>query len=300
MLGGVLRETEFIRSLTGIGELEENSKGIGDDAALLGGCLISKDIMAEGVHYLLEETEAGIARRLIASNVSDICAMGGKGEKYYALLGAGLSCKINPAAFSAAFRKECRRYNITLLGGDTIASPVSFFSMTIIGQANRFVLTRCGAKMGDIIYLSRPIGKAKVMLDRRLSGDFSGNGDFPPETGLGELLGSMEGVTSCIDISDGLGVDLFRVSEMSETAFHLSAEDIPLGAEGIAARDAVCSGEEYALMFTLSQDRSECLENAVKEKLNRKVYRIGKVLQGLGVFMDGEDISELGYRHKLG
>jgi thiamine-monophosphate kinase len=309
-LGGILRETEFIRSLSGLdsgGEgigdgiigTSDGIIGIGDDAALFGGYLISKDLLVEGVHFLLEEGAERIARRLIASNISDICAMGGKRGGYYALLGAGLSSGIDASAFSAAFSGECARYGVRLLGGDTVSSPTAFFSMTIIGSPNKFVLRRSGAKAGDIVYLSRPVGLAGALLENRLAGNFAEDDDFPPETALGELLGGAEGATACIDISDGLGIDLARVAEASKAAIHIFSKNIPLGKAGLSTISAARSGEEYALAFTVSKDRAEYIEEIVQKGLNRKIYRIGEVLQGTGVFMDGEDISGWGYEHKF-
>jgi thiamine-monophosphate kinase len=298
-----LREAEFIRSLADIGKLKKGVIGIGDDAALFGGYLVSKDIMAEGVHFLIKEGEEQIARRLVVSNISDICAMGGRSRGYCALLGAGISPKIDSAAFAAAFRKECEKYNITLLGGDTISSPSAFFSMTIIGRSNRFVLTRTGAKAGDILYLSRPIGKAKVLLEKKLAGNFGEFEYFPPKTRLGELLGGTQGVGSCIDISDGLGIDLARTADASRVDFYLSSKDIPLGAEGINPMYAAGSGEEYALAFSVRQDRCKYLEEMMNIKLDRSIYRIGYVAPIAGdraaVYMDGQDISELGYEHTV-
>jgi thiamine-monophosphate kinase len=296
---------EFIRSLSSLdfsGEeiIGDSAIGIGDDAALFRGYLISKDLLVEGVHFLLEERVERIARRLVTSNISDICAMGGKSGGYYALLGAGLSPKINASAFSATFCGECARYGIRLLGGDTVCSPTAFFSMTIIGTTNKFVLRRNGAKAGDIVYLSRSVGRAGVLLENRLAGDFTGDDDFPPETALGELLGGAAGVTACIDISDGLGIDLAHVAVASKIAIHIFSKEIPLGKAGLPPISAARSGEEYALAFTVSKDMAEHLEETVQRSLNRKIYRIGEVSRGAGVFMDGEDISGCGYEHGLG
>jgi thiamine-monophosphate kinase len=299
MLGRVLREDKFINSLTGIGTDEADVLGIGDDAALLSGYLISTDIITEGVHFLAEEGEKQIARRLVASNVSDICAMGGLGGGYYALLGAGFSSvgKVSPLAFSSAFRRECGEYGITLLGGDTVKARSTFFSLTIIGRSNNFILKRSGAAAGDILYLSRPVGRAQAALKERLAGIFKAV-SFPPEIKLGELLGGIGTVSSCIDISDGLGVDLAHISEASGIAFELSGKDIPLAGE-VSLKDAAESGEEYALAFTVSPDGAQYAEDAARKLLNRKIYRIGIAAHGTGVYLDGEEISGRGYRHEF-
>jgi thiamine monophosphate kinase len=92
---------------------------------------------------------------------------------------------------------------------------------------------------------------------------------------------------------------MLRITEAAGVAIHLAGSEIPLGAAGVTPLDAVSSGEEYALAFTVSPDKAKFLENSVKERLNREIYKIGELCQGAGVFMDGEDISGLGYEHKF-
>ncbi|QAR32284.1 thiamine-phosphate kinase [Geovibrio thiophilus] len=286
-----MKEFAFIKSLKNLSSAD-GLHGIGDDAVLTDGLLIAKDIVAEGVHFTKYAPLQNIIFRLFTANVSDIAAMGGQAEK--ALLGVALPSTLNKEKLTEAVRYACSYYDIKLIGGDTTSSISHFFaSLTIIGSPSENILTRNGAKEGDEVYLSRPVGGAAAMLARELAGErVYEHYLYKAETELGEYLGGF-GVNSCIDISDGLGRDASHIAEASGVRIELDSRLIP--EYGIS--DAVSSGEEFALLFTVPKSRAKEMEELIHRDLKRPVYRIGKVKKGAGVFMDGEDISEKGWEH---
>jgi thiamine-monophosphate kinase len=261
-------------------------EGVGDDAALLGEFLITTDILTEFVHFLPSEAPADIADRLFQASLSDIAAMGGSSAGYFAILGVG-GKKFISQEFAQIVTTLCDTYKIKLIGGDTVASETPFLSLTLIGRRGKNVLRRGGAKAGDLLYLSREIGGAKYALEKRLAGE-----NFqlprPAERKLGDLLGQTEGITACIDISDGLGRDLSHIAEASKVMIKVESENLPLWA-GVSAEYAIDSGEEYALAFTV---RPDCAKN-----LPQGLFFIGYVMEGFGIYMDGLDISQKGYEH---
>jgi len=286
-----LKEFAFIESLKELSP-DDRLHGIGDDAVLTDGLLIAKDIITEGVHFTKDAPLQNIIFRLFTANVSDIAAMGGRAEK--ALLGVALPSYVDKSRLTEAVRYSCAYYDIKLIGGDTTSSASHFFaSLTIIGSPSENVLVRSGAQEGDDIYLSRPVGGAAAMLARELSGEkVYDHYLYKAETELGAYLGSF-GVNSCIDISDGLGRDASHIAEASRVRMELDSRLIP----EYGLSDAVSSGEEYALLFTVSKSRSKEMEELIHRDLKRPVYRIGKVKKGAGVFLDGEDISHKGWEH---
>ncbi|MGE4496232.1 MAG: thiamine-phosphate kinase [Deferribacterales bacterium] len=286
-----MKEFAFIESLKSLSP-KGGLHGIGDDAVLADGLLIAKDIVTEGVHFTEGAPLQNIIFRLFTANVSDIAAMGGRAEK--ALLGVALPEFLDKAKLAEAVRYACSYYDIKLIGGDTTSSVSHFFaSLTIIGSPSENVLVRSGAKEGDEVYLSRPVGGAAAMLARELAGErVYDHYLYKAETELGEYLGSF-GVNSCIDISDGLGRDASHIAEASGVRIELDSRLIP--EYGIS--DAVSSGEEFALLFTVPESRAKEMEELIHRDLKRPVYHIGKVTKGSGVFMDGEDISEKGWEH---
>jgi thiamine monophosphate kinase len=157
----------------------------------------------------------------------------------------------------------------------------------------------------DIVCVSRELGGARLTLEKRLE-YYAGNKGkltgckFSPEIELGALLGDFEGVTSAIDISDGLGCDLAKISEESFIQISIESAMIPLYRDkAVTVNYAISSGEEYALAFTVSPDRLYALQQEIDSKLSREIYPIGAVKSGLGVCMDGTDISGAGYIHVI-
>lgn len=286
-----MKEFEFIESLKHLSRGDSLS-GIGDDAALSEGVLIAKDIVTEGVHFTAGAPLNNVIFRLFTANVSDIAAMGGRADRV--LLGFALPPYVDKRELAEAVSRACEFYNVDLIGGDTTSSLSGFFaSLTVFGKPSSHVLKRSGAKAGDAVYISRPVGGSAVMLKRELAGEkVYDHYLYQAETELGALLGSF-GVNSCIDISDGLGRDASHVAVSSGVRVDVDSALIP----DYPPFEAAESGEEYALLFTLPQERAAELEKLVDEKLGRKFYRIGTVGEGAGVFMDGVSIADKGWEH---
>lgn len=274
--------------------------GVGDDAALFGTTLIAKDIMAENVHFTSDAPMSHVMKKLLTANVSDIAAMGGTAK--YALLGMAVPAgrDIDPADIA----KSMELYGIKLIGGDTTSSDGGLFlSLTIVGERNEYVLTRSGAKVGDLVYISRPLGRVRQLLDRELKGEKDNYNHYlvMAETALGDLLGRTGFANSCIDVSDGAGRDASHIADMSGVRIIIEKELVPTGhLTGIEdpVSYALGSGEEYALLFTVPADKTAELEQAYP-----KAVRIGYVETGAGVYLkDGDkltDISETGYEHSF-
>ena len=120
-------------------------------------------------------------------------------------------------------------------------------------------------------------------------------------------MGKLKGVTSCIDISDGLGVDANHLSEESKVKVIIESKRLPVDHltkfKVNEIKYAVTSGEEYALLFTVNRKDYKSVVNELKKHTRREVYMIGSIEEGSGVFLkEGEkltDISKFGYIHKI-
>lgn len=307
-----MKEFDFIKTLTNLKKfhLSDNDLGIGDDAASIGNWLIAKDLIVSDVHFKRTAGWRNILFKLITSNVSDIAAMGGK-HPFYGLLGISTDGSMSLNDFSNVLKEVLDFYQIDLIGGDTTSSQSGIFlSFTIIGKRNSSLLTRSGAKPGDLLFLSRPVGLSKVSLERELN---IKNHLIDPhlhykqvaEVKLGGLLGTLSCVTSCIDISDGLGRDLSHISESSNVKIvvdekllhvkHLEKYNLDNPIDYV-----LTSGEEYALAFTIDRNHISKFENTISDYPN--IHKIGYVSDGYGVFLEKEnseliDISKLGFEH---
>lgn len=306
-----MKEFEFIELLKDLNRYsDKNTIGIGDDAALIGDFFIAKDLLVQDVHFKIDAGLDNILFKLITANVSDICAMGGI-SPFYALLGVSSDGSINMEEFHLYLKKALDFYQIDLIGGDTTASRHGLFlSFTILGKRNKFVLTRSGAKIGDIVFISRPVGLSKISLEKELKIGEYDTCEYlhyrnKAEVDLARCLGELPYITSCIDISDGLGRDLGHISEKSSVKIVLKESWIDVShLEGFGLKNPLeyylSSGEEYALAFTVDKNFIE--EFALQLKKFPSVSMIGEVAKGSGIFLekvDGSllDISQYGYEH---
>lgn len=293
-----MNEFDFIEALKTLSKNKDISLNLSDDAAVLNNFIISKDILIEDVHFIYRQNLDDIIFKAVTSNVSDIAAMGGTAK--YILAGFGLSQKIDKKKLIDSLKNALDFYNLDLIGGDTSFSDKFFISITVIGTKNKYLLKRSGAKAGDLICVSRPVGYAKKYLEEELSGkNENKHYKFTAETKLGEYLGNSEGVTSCTDISDGLGVDTTSIAIASNKKIFLLGENLSELSPDLPIEDVLSSGEEYALLFTVNPLYFDnLLKNAPK-----KFHIIGVVIEGEGAYLLSEKryekLSKFGFTHKL-
>jgi thiamine-monophosphate kinase len=289
------------------------SDRIGDDAAVVGDQVLTTDMLVEGVDFTRAIPIRSIARKSLAVNLSDLAAMGAQPQ--YALLGLALPpwAQAQAGELLEACAEMAREHRMEIVGGDFSRADKLTISVTAIGRVLTRPLLRSGAKRGDRIYLSRPVGGSAAGL--RLLGVEGGSYaekefirsavrrqiDPEPEVALGMALARLDEVTACIDVSDGLSTDLGHLCDASGCGADIERERIPVFPDlqtharslGIDVREAVLhGGEEYALLFTSSMRESE-LSSAV----GRPVYAIGRVSAEPGVRLDGEPLLPGGFDH---
>ncbi len=305
-------ELSFIKLLRESCKQPRISLAIGDDAACFSNYLITTDVLVEHIHFTMQAGIKNIIFKLFTSNVSDIAAMGG--SPLYALLTISiLKNKLPHKELIAAIREALEYYGIYLIGGDTTGSPKDIFlSLTLIGKKNPFLLTRSNAKPGDLLFLSRPTGLSLISLENELYNkhehvELFYHYKLPAEKELGKLLGKSKAVTSCIDISDGLGVDANHLSEESKVKIIIEAKRLPVDHltkfKVNKIKYAITSGEEYALLFTINRKDYKSFINELKKLTGREIYMIGYIEEGSGVFLKEDekttDISKFGYIHEI-
>lgn len=275
-------------------------KGIGDDCAILDvpdgkQLVVTTDTMVSGVHFLADTAAADIAHKLVAVNMSDLAAMGA--EPAWASLAITLPENNSHflAEFSASLHSQLQTYGVTLIGGDTTKGPMAF-TLTVQGFVNRGqALQRSGAKAGDRIFCSGSIGDAAAGLQLLLDKD---KGSYQ-QIQLGSQLTLAEQeflisrhqrptarvelgkqqaniANSCIDLSDGLASDLIHVLKASSlkglsetelvadielTQLPVSIELAKYGSQEQQLNYALAGGDDYELLFTVSEAHLAKLEN---------------------------------------
>ncbi len=306
-------------------------KAIGDDCAVYKGSgedkavLFTTDMLVENVHFLLDQiTPFELGYKTLAVNLSDIAAMGGKP------LNAFLSIAV-PERITVDFLDELysgimslgRQYHVNVLGGDTTGSKNDLvLNIALTGEAEESsLLFRGGAQVGDIIYVNGYLGESAAGLEVILKDvdldetvkRYLVKTHLLPEVYIAEgaFLAETGDVTSCIDVSDGISSDLGHICRESGCGALLYEEDLPVSdelkvfAETTKKKplDIILSGgEDYKLLFTVRNNKSDALEKSFQNKFGRPLFCLGEIITGNDVFLrnrGGEErpIKPLGWNH---
>lgn len=290
-----------------IGELFPRT---GDDAAVIGTQVITNDVLVENVDFTRDIPLRLIARKSLVVNLSDIAAMGARPQ--YALVAIGSPDNTMAATLIEELATAARERDVEIIGGDLSRADHLFISVTMIGEAAQPIL-RSGARPGDRIYLSRPIGGSAAglsLLQRATEPADYAEREFlesakrrhlepEAEVALGLALAGI--ATSCIDVSDGLSTDLHHLCDASNVGASIDGDRIPVFPDlprygprlGINVGDAVMhGGEEYALLFT-----SALRESELSQRAGRPVYAIGRITKEQGVLVNGKPLEPRGFDH---
>lgn len=285
----------------------------GDDCALVQAPVnqaiaISTDTLVAGTHFLASANPAWVAHKALASNISDLAAMGASPAWVSFALTMPEIDEAWLKPFCDSFFALANEYGIQLIGGDTTKGPLSL-TLTVQGfVAADKALRRDGAKVDDWVYVSGNLGDAKAGLDVLL-GNAALNAPYAaelekrhylstPRVSLGQRL---QGVASAaVDISDGVISDLPHILKRSGVGAQLQVDELPISAELLAfTRDreqalqyALTSGEEYELCFTISPQHRDALESMLLES-NTKVTCIGQIVAqaGLSLTLQGKPLE---------
>ena len=274
MITGEFDLIRSIRELVGSRQgPPEGITGIGDDCAVyrIYG-LFSTDMSLENVRFDFAYcTHHDAGYRSMAANISDIYAMAGR--PIMAFVSAG----VPPAAQKDEVMKlydgliDCAaKHGVFIAGGDTVASRRFILGISIYGETAHPVM-RAGAVPGDYIYVTGGTGGSLLGLELLRSG--ADTGRYPESTArhlrpepfapAGQIV-SEYSPTAMIDISDGLMADLGHICRESNCGFELNAGDVPVPDEVSRycmensldpLKYALCSGEEYQLLFTSKSGR---------------------------------------------
>ena len=313
--------------------------GIGDDAAVLRSVsrkgerlLLTSDLLVEDVDFRRSvHPPFLLGRKSLNVNLSDIAAMGGRPR--FALLGLALPRRLKTSwveEFFRGFRSACRDEDVLLIGGDLSAADKIMISVTVAGQARR-VVTRRGARPGDYLFVSGPLGDAATgrrLLEKemRLGSMKQVRGkpakirsgpsvdrllraflDPQPKLELGLELARQRLASAMIDLSDGLSVDVRHICRESRVGAEVWAESIPLSREikkisPSPMELALHGGEDFELLFSVPRRRLKALWRLGR---SHPLYPVGRIMKGREVVLIGpvgrrSPLPARGWRHFSG
>ena len=309
--------------------------GPGDDAAVIQperGTyeVLTTDAQVEGVHFDRRFVPPdAIGHRALAVNLSDLAAMGASPRA--ALLSLALPPSLDVADFEQlvdGVLTVAASHRVTLIGGNITQTPGPLtVDITAIGSARpRRVLTRAGARPGDVVYVTGALGEAAIGLQRLQAG---ARGPAPPKLGeggpadscverylrpqsrvrAGMLLGRNRAASSCMDVSDGLADCVRQVAEASGVGITLDASAIPIPpevreAQARRGRDplepALSGGDDYELFFTVRPAHRGRLRMVYQQVGDLPITRIGVVTKSRDLLVRDEDSTRPlpdGYEH---
>ncbi|MGC8628011.1 MAG: thiamine-phosphate kinase [Acidimicrobiales bacterium] len=229
--------------------------GAGPDALLL----LAADTLVGGVDADFSLTSlADFGWKALAVNLSDIAAMGGApGHALVSVTGA------RPDELDDIYEgllEAAREYSCPVVGGDLSAGPNLVVSVAVTGWVQASPLLRSGAKPGDGIWVSGPLGAAAGGLRLLRSSDKPRNpaeqrlaqAHARPRPALREGIAAREaGATAMTDVSDGLATDLGHLADSSGVGFEL--DNVPV-APGATLDEAIGGGDDYVLVFSAPSD----------------------------------------------
>lgn len=175
--------------------------------------------------------------RIAAANaISDVFAMGGQPLIALAILAWPLDKlpKLAATEVLQGARKICHEANIPLAGGHSINISEVLFGLAVTGRVEATRLrTNAGAKVGDIIYLTKKIGTG--MLSSALKrGEYSSSqlSDVIHQMCtlniLGRKVSDLEQVHALTDVTGfGLAGHLLEMSEAAQLTAYIRIPDIP-------------------------------------------------------------------------
>jgi thiamine-monophosphate kinase len=289
--------------------------GVGDDAAVLdiGGdelVVATCDAQVEDTHFRLRHTNPhNVGRRALAVNLSDIAAMGGKPR--FALISLLVPPTLEVAILDGIYeglREEAGQFDVALVGGNIARNAERLIiDITLLGTGMRNrLLRRDSAQPGEVVMVTGSLGSAAagllVLEDEHLAakvpsenlvGVLAAQRTPTPQVAAGQWL-AQHGVTTGIDVSDGLAADIAHICEASGVGAHIEAESLPIQPEVVtlatlAGREpqdlALFGGEDYELVFTAPADRADVLAHELFVATGVHATAIGTICEGSAMIL---------------
>ena len=282
--------------------------GIGDDCAVLrvpAGCemVVTTDLSLEVRHFRRDwHTPQSAGHRCLARGLSDIAAMGGRPLAAFLSIALPKGFDINWLdGFMESFNALAAEHGVELAGGDLAQAPGEeiLADIMVVGAVKQGkALLRSTARADDGIYVTGLLGESAGELEEMMAGGSRrerGRQSFPePRVAVGLALAKRRIAASCMDLSDGLSSDLRRICEASGVGAAIDSSAIPRG-KGATLDQALHGGEDYELLFTTRPGAK-----VPRRIAGIGVTRIGTMVSGQGVWLDGRELQAAGWEHFRG
>jgi thiamine-monophosphate kinase len=298
---------------------------IGDDAAVLAitaeeSLVVTTDMLVDGVHFSdITTSPEDTGWRASAANLSDLAAMGA--FPLGITVGLGLPGDLAVSWVERLYQgmTEClQNYNVPILGGDIVRSPITTLAITAFGQANpNFIIRRSTAQVGDAIIVTGIHGASRAGLELLLNPQIGQNLKSEEKAALikahqrpnprldiipilQEIFTSPCPISiSGMDSSDGLADAVLQICRASRVGAILEQSKIPLPSAfhnwltpgqwvhqpQASLNYALYGGEDFELVLCLPPPAALTLV----QKLGAGASIIGTITPGLTVILHHEN-----------
>lgn len=260
-------ESYFIR------QIGSGSSAIGDDGAVKGKWVYSKDLFCENVHFKrrwLTPYQIGYKAMLI--NISDAIAM--NADPVHVLVGAALPASMSleeMRELSCGMRECAHEYGAEIIGGDTIGNSKLDLSITVISDSKNPLMRR-GLKIGDWIAHTGELGKSMRQLRYLMAGGkvHSQSRFVRPKLRRDFVRLGRKQLRCGMDISDGLYSDVAKICTINTLGIQWNRR---------RSKREACSGEEYEMLIGFHPRSLQALK-AVSKRTRTPFTIVGKAIRG--------------------
>lgn len=284
--------------------------GPGDDAAVVsapdGRYVVTTDMMVHGPDFRLAwSAPDDLGFKAAATNLADVAAMGAVPTALVVAIAAPPDSPVRLLeGIADGFREACEVLapGCGVVGGDLSVSETLTIAVTAFGDLEgRSPVLRSGARTGDVVAVSGPLGAAAAGLALLFSRATDADGrpdaaaaavlraDCPDELAAqlrpvppisDGRAASLGGATAMLDLSDGLAIDARRLAAASGIRI-----DFIASALGPDVALALGGGEDHSLLATFPA--SAAMPGGFRV--------IGRVVAGSGISIDGVGIQATGW-----
>ncbi len=250
-----------------------HSNKIGDDGAIIGEYIYTKDAFFEDVHFKRSWlTPYQIAYKAMMVNISDAVAM--NAEAKYALLSVAMPksmSKEDMRELARGFQDSASSFNVEIIGGDTIANKKLDITITVISKSKKPLL-RTGIKSADLVAFTGVLGESKRDLSRLLNGATLHHKSRFISLHVRDkfIYKTRDFLRAGMDISDGLFSDLQKLSKLNRCTFVFNQKIL---------KQIGCSGEEYEMLVVFDRRKRKALIRRA-ESLHVKLNIFASVKRG--------------------
>jgi thiamine-monophosphate kinase len=254
---------------------------------------ITTDMLVEGVHFRTSWTSGEeLGHKALAVNLSDLAAMGDVAPGF-GVVSAGFPPQ-TPVSFLKGFYRGfaalARSTGFDLVGGDTVRAKELTLVVAVGGEQVGRPIVRSGARVGDLICVTRNVGDASLGLDillgrkknvPRAAAKYFVTKFFRPEPHFktAATLSRSGAVMAMMDLSDPLDRSIGILARDSGAGARVDLEKIPRSAffhRHGRERALLSAAEDYGLLFTVRPEKIKRLKGpfAVIGRVERKSHGV--------------------------